>query len=83
MKEQREESNGDEDTKDTPVTRTWTMKKIVSSHSLPFPWTGFAADRAGVGDLEPLCLIDSQWSSDEFTRLWLAGTLGQWSAEWT
>jgi hypothetical protein len=55
-----ESDNEDEDNNDeinnSNITSTWTMKKIVSSQSLPFTRAGFDADHDGIEDFDEIAL---------------------------
>jgi hypothetical protein len=54
MKQPIEES--DDDDNDETISPTWTMKKIVSSQSLPFTRAGFDADQDGIEDFDEIAL---------------------------
>ena len=44
------------ETTNSPISPTWTMKKIVSSQSLPFTRAGFDADHDGIEDFDEIAL---------------------------
>jgi len=46
----------DDETNNSNISPTWTMKKIVSSQSLPFTRAGFDADHNGVEDFDEIAL---------------------------
>jgi len=60
MKQPIDESNDEDDdnnqTTETNILPTWTMKKIVSSKSLPFTRAGFDADHDGIEDFDEIAL---------------------------
>lgn len=46
----------DESDPESSISPTWTMKKIVSSQSLPFTRAGFDADHDGIEDFDEIAL---------------------------
>ena len=59
MKQPIEESDDDDEideTTNSSISPTWTMKKIVSSQSLPFTRAGFDADQDGIEDFDEIAL---------------------------
>ena len=59
MKQPIEESDDDDDideTNNSSISPTWTMKKIVSSQSLPFTRAGFDAEQDGIEDFDEIAL---------------------------
>jgi hypothetical protein len=58
MKQPIEESDDEDcdETNDQQTSPTWTMKKIVTSQSLPFTRAGFDADHDGVEDFDEIAL---------------------------
>ena len=57
MKQPTEESDADDEIGETTtISPTWTMKKIVSSQSLPFTRAGFDADQDGIEDFDEIAL---------------------------
>jgi hypothetical protein len=49
-------TNHNNETNNSDISPTWTMKKIVSSQSLPFTRAGFDADHDGIEDFDEIAL---------------------------
>ncbi|CAF0931139.1 unnamed protein product [Rotaria sordida] len=49
-------NNSNNETNHINISPTWTMKKIVSSQSLPFTRAGFDADHDGIEDFDEIAL---------------------------
>jgi hypothetical protein len=54
--EEDDDDNHNNETTSTSTSPTWTMKKIVTSQSLPFTRAGFDADQDGIEDFDEIAL---------------------------